>query len=361
MAFAIVSNAIKLEMLARDNADEVDRALILALAVYRSWLRQLPSGSIEREIEYRRLKRRFPTLLQGAGQQFGATLNQALINEVRPQLEWAENWINRSQLSVAQQQASRLTADAMPPRPAIPGTVEVPSLPRLRSLRDVPRANPAAFQFTQQQVAQIASSAQVVGRSVRRLFAEVKGQSPWMRDVMRLVDQTVRRGFMTGQTMDQVAEQMPSIARQLSARNRAITRTALQDMAQRAHDELWQAQEPAATKPLHRWRYDATLDARTCMICLPWHGRVVTQRTRLPRTPQHPSCRCVIVPLAQGLSSTGPTAGEFLANASDETRRSVMGVNNANRFNTLIAGGLGPDDALRDVVRHPYRRPRRST
>lgn len=45
-----------------------------------------------------------------------------------------------------------------------------------------------------------------------------------------------------------------------------------------------------------RWRYVGVLDPSTCPVCAPWVDRTAADRSALPETPQHWSCRCHIVP-----------------------------------------------------------------
>jgi len=151
------------------------------------------------------------------------------------------------------------------------------------------------------------------------------------------------------------------------------------------------------------------------MQCAPWDGKEVTDRDRLPQTPIHPNCRCRVLPVTatelelrrsgESLTQVGdrsyveiskekPSSGrtykqkvrvgdkkfykvaremapkngkaatmaDFLARANNDTRAAVMGKENARRFAEMIKGTegskkvLSPDEALREIVRNPYRR-----
>jgi len=56
------------------------------------------------------------------------------------------------------------------------------------------------------------------------------------------------------------------------------------------------------------------------------------------------------------------TMADFLNKASPETQIAVMGKENARRFVEMVTGSSGsrkrltPDEALREIVRNPYRR-----
>lgn len=52
------------------------------------------------------------------------------------------------------------------------------------------------------------------------------------------------------------------------------------------------------------YRYLATLDRRTCPLCQPWDGQEAETVGAFPNLPQHPRCRCVIIPVTS-LSRVG--------------------------------------------------------
>ena len=74
---------------------------------------------------------------------------------------------------------------------------------------------------------------------------------------------------------------------------RAIARTAVMDMSQRAHNRMWDQNKDR----IKLWEFDATLDFRVCPECYPFDGQRKANRDDLPSVPVHPNCRCRIVPI----------------------------------------------------------------
>lgn len=71
---------------------------------------------------------------------------------------------------------------------------------------------------------------------------------------------------------------------------------------------------------VQEWQWTATLGSRTCPSCLAMHGR------RFPMTqthfPAHPNCRCVAVPVVQGIDT--PTGEEWLRSQPEDVQRRVI-------------------------------------
>jgi hypothetical protein len=271
------------------------------------------------------------------------------------------------------------------------------------------------LQITRTQLVAITQKTEVLGKSLEEIFMPRDQMSAWIKDNIKLIDSAVKRGFLLGETNEEIANQLPGVGQVAVTRNRAIARTAVMDMSQRAHEEFWDAQD---SEVIQRWVFDATFDFRVCMLCAPWDGKESKDRSRLPRTPIHPNCRCRVLPITatelelrrqgESLTQTGnrsyveisktkpaeakdvrvyktkarvggkrfykvardivpengraATMADFLNRASPETQIAVMGKENARRFAEMVKGTPGsrkkltPDEALREIVRNPYRR-----
>jgi hypothetical protein len=394
-AFAAIRNALRLENLSRDLAAKVTPELAAIFKSVRETLRTMPPGQLEREIRYKQIRLQLASMFTGPNATFYRELKQGLDGEVLRQVEWARDWI-------------RIATNNNPEQEAIA------SIPR-----DGITLSPATgsygnggYQFTRTQLVQITQDTKVLGKNLDEIFMPSDQMSAWIKDNIKLIDTTVKRGFLLGETNDEIANQLPGVGRIAVTRNRAIARTAVMDMSQRAHEAFWDAQDEGV---IQRWVFDATFDFRVCMQCAPWDGKEVTDRNRLPQTPIHPNCRCRVLPVTatelelrrkgESLTQEGdrsyveitkekpktgrvykqkvrvggkkyykvardakPEDGQamsmagFLVRANNETRAAVMGKENAKRFYEMVKGTEGskakytPEEALREIVRNPYRR-----
>jgi len=395
-AFAAIRNAIRLENLSRDLADKVTPALALIFKSVRELLRSLPAGEVERRIRYQQFRLQLALMFSGPNDAFNQELKRGLEGEVLRQVQWAQDYIK-----IAERSPSARAIAAVPR-----GGVSL-SIP---GVSGSPLANPV--QFTRTQLVAITDDVQVLGKRLEVIFKNDPIESPWIKDNINQIDRVVKKGFLLGESNEEIARQMPGVGRQAVVRNRAIARTAVMDMSQRAHEAFWDAQDEEI---IQRWTFDATLDFRVCMQCAPWDGKEVDDRKKLPKVPVHPNCRCRVLPvtetelelrkrnksltqvgersyieIAKEAPSTGRvykqkvkvrgkkyykvarnaqpengramTMAGFLARANNETRAAVMGVENAKRFADMIKGTggskkiLSPEEALREIVRNPYRR-----
>jgi hypothetical protein len=410
-AFAAIRNAIRLENLSRDLAGKVAPELAMIFKSIRETLRTMPPGQLEREIRYKQLRLQLADMFSTANRMFYNELRQGLDGEVLRQVQWAHDW-----LRIATKDNPEQELIASIPRDGL--SLSVPTVSGQLPVN--------TLQFTRTQLVAITRKTQVLGKSLEEIFMPSDQMSAWIKDNLKLIDGVVKRGFLIGETNDEIAAQLPGMGRVAMTRNKAIARTAVMDMSQRAHEEFWDANnEWAWTDPetgeehtgkiIERWVFDATFDFRVCMQCAPWDGKEVTDRDRLPQTPIHPNCRCRVLPVTatelelrrsgESLTQTGdrsyveiskekPSSGrtykqkvrvgdkkfykvaremapkngkaatmaDFLARANNDTRAAVMGKENARRFAEMIKGTegskkvLSPDEALREIVRNPYRR-----
>ena len=166
--------------------------------------------------------------------------------------------------------------------------------------------------FAPVQLIQVAEGTKVMGRSMDELFTPLSEVgllrppirprlgpeygSQFIRRNLEIINSVVGRGFLLGETNEEIAKNLLSKG---SARSqteaRTIARTAVQQQANDAHNRFWKANDSV----IGGWEYDATMDFRVCPICGPYDGRTARRRADLPNTPQHPRCRCIVLPLTE--------------------------------------------------------------
>ena len=218
-AFAIIRNVIRLEGVARQIAVESSKELRRALKVVRDVIKNMPEGSVERELAYKQLRDFISATMERPTQTLQLDTSTRLQDEAPVQAEWAQKYIN----------------------------VEAPidnSLTRA-ALAGVERAT-------------------VAGKPLDQIF---KGLNLAQ---MKKIDTVVREGFLTGMTNTQIANALGGTVKGLQSQQRAIARTAVMSMAQQTHNQFWDANDDV----IEGWVYDATMDYRVCPICAPLDGKL---------------------------------------------------------------------------------------
>jgi hypothetical protein len=117
-----------------------------------------------------------------------------------------------------------------------------------------------------------------------------KSPSRWMTNLQNSISSAVRSGWQRDAAGRDLAREVGAAVQQLiSTALETIVRTAAWDFATTEMELTWD--------PERRWKYLAVLDPSTCPICRPWANQEGA-RNELPEVPQHPRCRCVVVPAA---------------------------------------------------------------
>ena len=394
-AFAAIRNAIRLENLSRDLAAKVTPELAMIFKEVREIVKTMPPGALEREIRYKQLRLQLASMFTGPNAAFYRELKQGLDGEVLRQVQWAEDW-----LRIATRNNPEQEVIASIPRDGV-------SLPVADGIGSRPPI--ASVQFTRTQLVAITEKTEVLGKRLEQLFSTDEGASVWIRDNIKQIDKTVKQGFLLGETNEEIANRLPGMGQLAVTRNRAIARTAVMDMSQRAHETFWDANnnfdwvdpetgETREVRLIKLWEFDATFDYRVCPQCYPYDGKRVRERSDLPSVPVHPNCRCRILPLtatalalekedmAEGMEISmveinknantakgrvyktkakvggrkytkssqdikapvgqRPTMGLFLLRANQETREAVLGKTNAKRFAEMVKGTEGSQAVL---------------
>ena len=369
LAFSVIRNQISLENLSRRLAAKATPQLREVYKQLQELVRELPGDKIARDLRYRLLVGRIETLLQGPNDTLYGELVSGLSEAAPEQLEQAAKTLG---LNAQQAEAS------------------------------VASISPA-------QVVALTDDTKVLGKRLETLFRPADGtRSAWIRSEMKQIDLVVKQGFLLGETNDEIARNLALKVGRGQAGMRAVARTAVMDMSQRAHDRVYAANRNA----IALYRYDATFDFRVCLQCAPLDGKESKSRGDLPDTPIHPNCRCrvraitktqllleeedrqqsrerSVVEIAKSPSQASgrvyktkakvdgekftkfahevrvpkgqdPTMGWFIQKANPLTRETVLGVTRAREWEYLVNDNRGPkrknlDDVLRDLVKADVR------
>lgn len=159
----------------------------------------------------------------------------------------------------------------------------------------------------------------------------------------RLVRDTIRQGFVEGRTTDEIVRTIRGTkAQQYKNGLLEITRRSAETMVRTAltHTANAAAQETYKALGVVEWRFVATLDARTSLICSKLHGKIFKVGTG-PQPPRHPNCRSTSVPMTDPIPGVAPmefpTYEAWLKKQSVKTQIDVLGPKRAALFRT---GGL---------------------
>ena len=378
LAFAIIRNQISLENLSRELATKASAQLREVYKQLQEIVLRLPGEKIARDLRYRLLVGQIEALLQGPNDTLYRELVIGLNKAAPEQVEQAAKTLGLS------------TQPAVGLGPTGQGIAGIA---------------PA-------QVAALTDDTRVLGKRLQTLFRPADGtRSVWIKSEMNTIDRVVKQGFLLGETNDEIARNLALKLGKSQAGIRAVSRTAVMDMSQRAHDRVYAANRNA----IALYRYDATFDFRVCLQCAPLDGKEAKNRGDLPDTPIHPNCRCRIRAITKtqllieeedrqesrersiveitkdpkqavgrvyktkakvdGEKVTkfahevrvpkgqDATMGWFLENANRETKVSVLGVERTKEFEKLVqrqgTRRVDADEALRRVVQMDFSKKRR--
>ena len=354
----VVQNVIHLENIARDIAARTTPAV---KEIYRQLIQQiqgLPTGSVEREMAYQMLEDVQRTIFRTPTIELASELKNKMSAEAANQIKWAANYV---QLNAGLIEPGAMASMAV----AAVGDVQV----------------------------------------LNQAVEDITG--PLTRSQWKRIDKTIRTGFLTGQTNEQLARAVARTYKANLAERRAITRTAVMSLAQESHNQFWDANDDVIVA----WRWDASMDYRVCPVCAPLDGVKHLKRSGFAEMPPvHPNCRCHVVPVTEAMRATEKedgegdrsyvtlekkkpketantrvykqkvrgkdgkmywkvahtakqengkalTMGEFIRRSNRETQASILGVGRAERFRKLIKGTegsrsiLSPEDALIRVTK----------
>ena len=321
--------------------------------------------------------------------QFYQELSAALSAEVETQVRWAQEFINAAEKAPASQAVAMAGQEGVGVLPATgAGPVGQTFVP----------------QVTRTQLLALADETEVLGKRLIDLFEwQDVTDSPYIQSTIKKVDQVVKRGFLLSETNEEIARNLAVATKGQIRDARAIARTAVMDMSQRAHERMWDANSDR----IKMWEFDATFDYRVCPQCYPYDGKRAKDRGNLPTVPVHPNCRCRVLPLtatelalekeemAEGMQASivevnknprnargrvyktkarvdgkkmtksareinipkgqRPTMADFISETTPNTREAVLGKVRAREFEYITSDNRGPkrkdiQEALRFVT-----------
>lgn len=242
----------------------------LALRIYALLLAQLPDTRFERYMMWPQLRR-----------------------QILP-------WLFQANDTLAQILLSRVTAME---------TLVLPTVERMFGLEQ--------GQLPARPVTQVLDETQVVGTRLSRLFtpAPVTGNTPFVVQLLQLLERSVIGMFFDDPTTAQVAQKVVSSRTRAGREVPVVTRGTVANAWRERFRSitaavLWAPVTPAAQRAAEiaraigateqvQWRWNAVLDPRTCPRCRPLNGRIEYAPDAFPEGPPplHPLCRCVLIPV----------------------------------------------------------------
>lgn len=140
------------------------------------------------------------------------------------------------------------------------------------------------------------------------------------------LNRTVNLGMVEGQTIDQIARRIrgtralqfkDGILDQTARQARAIARTGVNHVSNRARDQLFRENEDVVKAS--QWL--STLDSRTCLTCANLDQKQWPLGESHIMPPAHVQCRCTLIPVMKSWKELGIKANEL----EDTTRASMNG------------------------------------
>ena len=104
-------------------------------------------------------------------------------------------------------------------------------------------------------------------------------ESHFINTQIERIDKVVKKGFLSGETNDEIARNLRTASNAAIRDSKAIARTAVMDMSHRAHYREWDANSDRIVM----WEFDATMDYRVCPRCYPNDGERAKTRSALER------------------------------------------------------------------------------
>jgi len=165
-------------------------------------------------------------------------------------------------------------------------------------------------------VTQVLDETRVVGVRLSRLFtpAPVTGVTPFVTQLLQLLERSVIGMFFDDPTTAQVAQKVLGVRTQAGREVPVVSKGTVANAWRERFRSitaavLWAPTTPAAQRAAElalagglitqvQWRWNAVLDPKTCPRCRPLHNRVENSPEDFPEGPPplHPLCRCVLIP-----------------------------------------------------------------
>lgn len=154
------------------------------------------------------------------------------------------------------------------------------------------------------------------------------------------VRDAVRQGFVEGRTTSEIIQTIrgtkaarftDGLMETTRRGAETMVRTALTHTANVAHQATYEA------LGVKEWRFVATLDARTSLICAGLHGKVFKVGAG-PQPPRHPNCRSTTIPVVEAIEGVEPfefpSYEAWLRAQPAEVQDDILGPGKAALFRT---------------------------
>lgn len=153
---------------------------------------------------------------------------------------------------------------------------------------------------------------QGVGGNARATLPDGRNVPRYARFSYENLDRNIRSAWLAGATNEEAARNIISTeirgkarlgtnAVRLKSDARALSRTLMADLSDRAHIDQWREMERQTGRSIIRsWRLDASTDTRACQQCSFWDGQTWDDRSDAPSVPLHVNCVLGDTPVGLG-------------------------------------------------------------
>lgn len=336
----IVRNQFRLLDLSKTVMQRSDDALTQAIINAARLIKTLPpEGDLLREQAWKALLPRIDALFTEAAGSMARELVPVLRDEVLAQVNFAASYIKPGQHKV-QLEWEKSTLNGVPlsgpagPPISSPGftlgsPTSTPPWAIETTAREIGAAAVAEADklFTVKvppNIYGVVKRTTIAGGDLARTFGasvDASGEllsigterSGLARFLMKSVDHRVRQGFLAGETTEAIAQNLiidsvrqgkgwhlGPTALKLKRDATAVARTAVLDLANRTHQEVWDANEfdDDGERIIVAYRFDASNDSRACPTCVALDDKEGSKE-EVPRPPVHPQCRCQRLPVTR--------------------------------------------------------------
>ena len=355
----VVRNQFRLLDLSKLVMQRSDDALTQAIIEAARLIKSLPPEGLLREQAWKamlpRLDQLFTQAVGGMAQELVPVLREEVLAQVnfaaayikpgqhKIQLQWSERSSLAGQSLAGQAAGAPLASPGFglgAPGATPPWAVE--SSARAIGATAIAQADQVFTVTVPPNVYGVVKRTTIAGGDLARTFGvsvDASGQlltigterSGLARFLVKSIDHRVRQGFLANEATEAIAQSLviDSIrqgkdwhlgptAQKLKQDATAVARTGLLDLANRVHEEVWDANSDVIVA----YVFDASNDSRACPTCVALDGKEGS-KDEIPRPPIHPQCRCQKLPVTrtelelrksgEGLRDTPGSAVELVA------------------------------------------------
>ena len=349
----LVRNQFRLLDLSKLAVKRGDDALTQAIINAARLIQSLPSETLLREQAWKAMLPRVQALFDQATPAMGRELIAVMTAEIEQQVNFAAAYIKPGQHTVQLEWSEKSSINGQSLAGQLAGPPQASPGFALGSSNSTPpwatEATMGGTTFTVKvppEISGVVKRPKIAGVDLARTYGlsvDASGEilalgterSGLARFLVQSVDRRVRAGFLAGETTESIAQNLVvdsvrsglnlgPTAMKLKQDAIAVARTGLLDLANRVHEEVWDANEldGDGKKQIVAYVFDSSNDSRACPTCVALDGKE-GPRDEIPRPPIHPQCRCQKLPVSrtemelrksgEGLRDTPGSAVELVA------------------------------------------------